>query len=445
MTDDAIRQYCSDNNIPESGLNELLRINNSPPLRTPESNGYNVWGRYPSVLMGRTVAFESHKVELAGVIKYEREAKAYYDQAIRLKIRFLSKSNRMIGVRYVVDFVVVYDDMVVLEEWKKKSKLKKLSAKYPNRYYWDPDSETWRSPPAEKEAESLGFKFRIRCDEDINWNEQNNLLFLLNYFHRPVHEFDKRTLAAVRQICKSNLGVTLEQLKADFDVDLLHDLIANGYLYVDLTKARLTTPELVQVFTDEDSAKAYSVINAKRTSSVPFLVLNIDTGTEIEWRGSLWTVGPINHESYTLISAEGKIINVQTGAFEELVKSGQVKLVQNHEIENDCGQQLILSADSKAYRIANERLKAIEYCLGIEKNDKYKHIPARTRRHWTKLYRDAEKRYGNGYLGLLPKRRDSTNDSRLSALARRLMFEIIKTEYENAVGINVVTAAPPVL
>ncbi|MGB7847650.1 MAG: Mu transposase C-terminal domain-containing protein, partial [Candidatus Acidiferrum sp.] len=57
-------------------------------------------------------------------------------------------------------------------------------------------------------------------------------------------------------------------------------------------------------------------------------------------------------------------------------------------------------------------------------------IPARTRRYWQQLYREAETTYGNGFLGLLPQYHKCGGNRQISSEAIALIHQVLETHYD---------------
>jgi len=74
------------------GLSDAARltidcIRKSEPSRRVGGGRHNVTGRYPSIKMGVTIQFESHRVELPAIYELEHDADVieYFDQARLLR------------------------------------------------------------------------------------------------------------------------------------------------------------------------------------------------------------------------------------------------------------------------------------------------------------------------------------------------------------------------
>src|SRR5208283_3649218 len=96
------------------------RIRSSDPARRVKAGKSNVCGRYPSRKMGKTIQFESHRVELAAIHEMEHDPDVfeYYDQPPPLKLQYQSASGRQLGVIHTPDFFVIRSAKAGWEECK---------------------------------------------------------------------------------------------------------------------------------------------------------------------------------------------------------------------------------------------------------------------------------------------------------------------------------------
>jgi putative transposase len=93
--------------------------------------------------------------------------------------------------------------------------------------------------------------------------------------------------------------------------------------------------------------------------------------------------------------------------------------------------KMLSNADEEALRMANLRCRVVRGRLQNGPCDADPSVPSRTLRRWAASYRAAETKYGNGYLGLLPRSHDRGNSTqRLQESTRLLMNEFIAGDYE---------------
>ena len=102
---------------------------------------------------------------------------------------------------------------------------------------------------------------------------------------------------------------------------------------------------------------------------------------------------------------------------------------QTPDIHGDAFR-LLAGASEQDLIAANRRYDLVKRHLGGEKAPLP--IPARTLRFWIAQYRLANEKYGNGYVGLLPKTGARGNrTSRLPEESRKLLIQSVDTDYED--------------
>ena len=95
--------WCHRLKISGQARSVIEQIRSSEPVRRVRSNGINVVGSYSSMKMGRTIQFESHKVELPASEEYEQDNDVleYYDQPYRLSLKVKAKNGRTVTLTHV--------------------------------------------------------------------------------------------------------------------------------------------------------------------------------------------------------------------------------------------------------------------------------------------------------------------------------------------------------
>src|SRR5208337_3408478 len=92
LSDSELLAWYARRGTPERTRSVISHIRSTDPARRVGGGRCNVSGRYPSVKMGVTIQFESHRVELAAIyeLEHDPEVLEYYDQ--------LRRSSWTIGV-----------------------------------------------------------------------------------------------------------------------------------------------------------------------------------------------------------------------------------------------------------------------------------------------------------------------------------------------------------
>jgi len=84
LTEQQYQEWCQRLGLSSQSSALIQQIRSSEPARRVGGGASNVCGRYPSQKMGRTIQFESHKVELPAIESYEADDDVleYYDQPL---------------------------------------------------------------------------------------------------------------------------------------------------------------------------------------------------------------------------------------------------------------------------------------------------------------------------------------------------------------------------
>lgn len=425
--------WCKQRGYPEKTIKEIELIRNSEPSRRVRSSIKNVSGFYPSKKMGLTIQFESRTVELPAIYEMEHNPSVleYYDQPPPFNIKYqINGKNR--GHHYTADFFVISEDWVGWEEWKTEEDLIKLSEKYPKRYCLNEEGH-WICPPGEEYAYERGLSFRIRLSKEINWTYQRNIRFLEDYLLKEDLSALENSKSILKNKVRSYPGINLSELlknKENYSADDIYTLIVLDELYIDLNDKPIPELDLVKVYIDEEIGRAYNNIVKSQTEgrSEP-IVINMEIGSKINWDGRAWTIINIGKNRISLLN-EDKGIEIPMDTFKSFVASGKITGIK--EVTNIVEQEafeILKTANENELKEANIKYG---YICEIKNGQPSDSIPisGRTLRYWLKNYNDAEKIYGNGFVGLISKKRLRGNRNRkLRQETIELMNEYINREY----------------
>jgi len=410
----------------------ITEIRASPPVRRVCSAAGNVSVRYPSRKMGVIIQAESHRNELAGIYEkeYDPETLEYYDQPSRIKLVYEAKNGRRIGIWHTPDYFVIRSNSIGWEEWKMEADLLRLAERMPHRYILEENA--WRCPPGERYATQLGFFYRVRSSDEIDWGLQRNLLFLEDYLHSDQETPDENVIRSATSLVAEHPGISLQDLlaKGNFPNDVIFSLIAQGRVYVDLRDAPLAEPQRVKVFRDHEVAQGYTMAASSAGKSNSYVTITL--GASIVWDGRSWSVVNLGATQATLLAADGTLIELPQTTFEDLIKTGRLanpaeaKAMETHPAV----QELLSKASPGDFAKANRRYAIIAPLLAgrpVNEQD----TPKRTLRDWIGRWRKAESCYGCGYVGLLLQYQACGNRRRkLPDITLETMREFIANDYE---------------
>lgn len=429
--------WLSSLNISGQAEKIIKAIRQSAPSRRVRSSKGAVIGTFPSKKMGITIQFESHKNELPFIHELEHDPNVYefYDQPPPFKLDYKSLKGKNMAHSHTPDFFVIHSEYAGWIECKTEAQLINLSVKQPNRFQKD-ESGNWRCPPGEKYAEQFGLKYYVRSNKSINWNYQRNIEFLDDYYREDMFNCSESTKQKVYQYLTENIGISLQKL---FEVtsdsitkDEIFFLITRDEIYIDLYEYALTEVENVTVFVDQTSAQAYKNIirNKVDISHQAINFVEISVGQKVNWDGHLWRIANVGDRYISLVdeSAIGSEIPIQI--FEELVRLGNIQGVQINRDSpmSDEVRERLAFASTEDLKEANRKYRILQACF--ENLPLPENVPDRTLRDWKAKYYLAEKTFGYGYIGLLPKYRPGNKTPRLSEETIKTVREFISNQYE---------------
>lgn len=444
LTDEGFNKYCTELGFSDTTVALINKIRTSPPYRHVGGGSNNVWGRYPSNKMKLTIQFESHKVELAGIIEYENDADVleFYDQPSPIKLCYRSLNGRNIGVISTPDFLVIRQKTVSFEEWKTEKELLDLSRKSPGRYVLDSFGK-WCCPPAEEYATKYGLCYNLRSSKEINWPLLRNLQFLEDYYLNTKIEIDQEAKDEIISIVENTPNILLIDILKQalhFTADDIYFMIARNEIYVDINTYILPEPDTVHVYINKDQAEAYAYLLKSETES--FYIndtLLIEIGNKLCWDGIEWQITNFNYNEIYLHS-NGKVVNLPKHAFDTLVNEKKIVGILSEETTTIKEQILDIfkGTSPKDLKAASYRANHVQKILNNEESEDK--VPERTLRYWLKKYKDAEMIYGNGFIGLIPRTGAKGNrGKKLPDNTLKLMEGFINNDYETVIQKNRVT------
>ncbi len=363
----------------------LTHMRSSPPSRTPGARRGNMPVWYPSKKMQCIIKAESAKVEFAFLLATEHDDTILeiWDQPPAIPLEYRDKRNRIQRPLHTPDYFIFGYQECGWIECKPTQELVRQAETRPNRYMLD-EHGIWRCPPGEAFAAPYGLTYRVWSSDEANWAAQDNALFLEDYYQDLERLFvPEVVLDTLYQIVDEHPGIMLSDLRTAADTisaDLINIAIAQHALYVDLATYRLSEPWRTPVFRNRHLARAYQ-----------------KGATQDE------KIGAPSRDLTSSITLEGR---------ELLERASDVDLAtavfRNRVIHPDHYR------DEEQIQIARNRVA----------------IPIRTKRRWQQWYREAEDRYGSGFLGLLPRYHNCGGLRQIDTEVITLIHRVLETHYD---------------
>lgn len=210
-----LEMYFAKLGTPIAGRQFVMKARRESPVRKVQSRIGNVITKYQSRKMEVTIAVESRTVEFPALINYEFDSQIleYYAQPTKLDIIAtdggLKKPYRL---QHTPDFLLLYSDKIVIDEWREEVRLQKLAGKYPGRYEYD--EGRWRVPEIEAQLLEMGIHYQIRTPDEHPQQFIRNIQFLADYLAVDFPPVEADTLASIRLCFAEHAFISIADLIA---------------------------------------------------------------------------------------------------------------------------------------------------------------------------------------------------------------------------------------
>jgi transposase InsO family protein len=432
LTESELKEWSASLDLSTAQYTMIQAIRSSPPSRRVRGNVGNVVGRYPSKKMGVVIQFESHRNELALIyeMEYDPDVFEYYDQPPKIKLQYTCLNGRSIGVLHTPDFFVIRNKSAGWEECKTATELSVLASKMPNRYQLDSNGK-WRCPPGEEFAKNLGLYYIVRSDKEINWKKQRNTYFLSDYLSINL-EVPTQNIVEVIKIISITPGIKLsELLEKGINPDYIYKLIADQTVYADLESFTLSTePEKIGIYINKETANAL-LLPKNEISWNPRKVLDLSyVGASGTWDGQTWHIINVGENNISLLSESSQIISLPNQEWIKLIEQDKFHAFSDNQTSKKIYDFLKYASVDDCIEASRRYLIISGYLQGGKAD--FTEVPKRTFYRWVKNWHEADKQYGYGYLGLLPKRKNQTaNQGKLTSQTQQVIDEFIQNDYLN--------------
>ncbi|MFA1714147.1 Mu transposase C-terminal domain-containing protein [Peribacillus frigoritolerans] len=451
MKESEIEQWFKKNNIADHTKDLINEIRSSDPYRKVQSGRGNVSGAYPSRKMGFTIQFESHTVELPAIyeMEYDQSILEYYDQPKPVFMEYLSGTGRKISVNSTPDFFVLNENEAYWEEWKTEEELLKLSIKSPNRYVKDKD-DNWRCPPGESFAEKFGLGFVLRSSKEIDWTFQRNIKLMEEYKKSSyLEEVPLDIITVAKEIVAQNFGITIKELLESNDLlkpEDVYIIIAEGILYADIRRDILIEHDKVRIFVDKDMANIHYEVFAEgplKMSNMNKRETGLTQGSKFLWDDKKYTILNFGGLTITAVDEKDTLVNLTEKNMRHLLEQNVIRILDRDDLspidntESEYKRIILEGASRSDIEEAHKRNEIIKN--GDDSNNHG--YSTKTIRRWKKAYEEANKLYGNGFLGLIPKKKYRGNRNiKFDTRVVTVISEILSKHYLTTKQINMKAA-----
>lgn len=403
---------------PEIGQKRIQWIRQNAPIRTVGGGAKAVKVRYVPVKMPFVLEAEAFNTEYAALVTYDHDEETLeiYAQPAQLKIFYINRMGKKVSPYITPDLFLIQKSGFSFVECKTEDELRKLAQQETNRYRVD-ESGRWSSPPAEAAANELGCKFVLRSTKENNWALIENFEFLKDYLTEncpPVPEEAKASLLGYFAVFPWASVSDLVKGELQANADWIYTLIVQRALFFDLLNDRLGDFDHALIFRDQDAAAAYGLFARSQVGLAPkqSAGLNLEVGARFIWDGRNWEISNVGEK---FISARSLDDDRDKSPFIELFRDQLAQLAADGKISvppRDEERERVISETQELLRGCSPkqlREATLKHGILFGQVDSSSNLlvdrKERARAYWLANWRQAEQRYGYGFLGLVPNLR----------------------------------------
>lgn len=425
--------------ISQDALLVIQKIRESDPARRVRSGHRNVSGKYPSIKMGQTIQFESHRNELATILEMEHDPDVieFWDQPPSIKLIYSAKNGRRQGVIHTTDFFVIKTNRAEWVECKTEEELIKLEARQPNRFKRD-TSGLWRCPPGEEYAFPYGLHYKIKSSSEIDWVFQRNVLFLEDYLREDSLGIPEEVVTYIHSLVAAKPGITLANLLSmikqhDLPSDRIYQLIATDRLYVDLTVGALAKPDKARIYLSLEVAAMHgrATVNPFRGKAA---YPTLHPGNHIQWGNNIWEIINREEKQTWLRAPKDKLIRLDNTSLDSLIEEGAIRrYVEATDSTKEDVESVLSKIDCATPEQLAEANRRFNLLMAFQSGIRCKelNVSIRTLYYWQARFKAAEEEFNSGFLGLLSNASSRGNKNRkLPTETISLIEKYIDSKYE---------------
>lgn len=426
---------------PELGRLRIRHIRDNPPSAPSNTSKMAGKTRYASLKMPFVTEGAADSTEWATMVHWDHDSETdeFYPQPEPFNITHkVGTSERCTTHPITTDFLRVAKSAFTFVECKTEIELEKLAKSSPDRFQRQADG-TWRSPPAEVAAAEFGCKFEIRSSRLNNWTLVENMELLKDYYLGTPHEIKPASCQLLKQRMQSQSWIStfdLIHVEPAISADDLYLQIVRGDVFFPLHDLRLSDQERALVFRDKATYLAFSTfLNVQKPVGEPEeFTVALDVDDLFTWDSETWQVINPGKKKITI---KRLTASADDSSLAELTQEQILALVRQQKITvstvprsaaTQMGEERLRTAKPRDIREANLRYALL---FGVETTNPNP-LSARCRRsraYWLADYKIAEVQYGNGFVGLLPKR-SGNRKPKASEASLALAMAVIQADWE---------------
>ena len=434
--------YFHQHAVPDPVRDQIRTALCSDPLRRVGGGFKNAVVRYASPKLGCVVQAESRTVEAAFVqsCEFDPAVVSYVCQPLTLSVRYRDARGRHRTLHTVVDFLKILRHRFVVVECKGREELERDSKRPHPRFVRD--GARWRWPAAEEAARALGLEFELFTSEDVNPIWLRNMRFLAAYLEARTRS-DAPELRTVIEHVQQAGTVRLEALFAlpGVSSDVVWALVAHRQVWCDLEHERVFEPD--QAWAHDSEARMLAQRHARSASASAACAPQcgdpaatppcVEPGARVLWDGVAWTVLQRGESAVELqrLDDTRRVVSVPHDDVERYLRTGawRGEPTRVEDAKARARADVLCRASSRDLSLAAERYAAVRHYL---QHGRYPAgLAPRVGRRFLGWYREGERVYGSGFVGLVRFRGRPPNTPALPAPQAEALAEVVE-QYRDA-------------
>ena len=411
------------------------------PSRRPRGH---VTGRYASPGMGVSFGLEQGRLGLAALCELETDPsyRVFLDFPPALK-HIVRVGGRNRAFLKAPTFLTIRADGVRLISLHEEADIRRSIAAGERAFATNSDGQ-WICPAADAAAAALGFTHEVWTSRRFNRMRVSNIEVLFDYFCEGTPTAERLTrqgalLAEFGEHPTPTIRELLNLSRPNADITDVFRAITQQKLWIDPTTDDLTRYESVHIFKDQQTLDAFkaseaSIVRASEWERHSQRMLRKDD--TVLWDGVVHRVANMGVEECVL-EAAGVFTRLKHTQLQEFLDAKGIVLTEGAKSLADARREDALTTLAETapedLETAVQHLGQIEpYLAGL------KHAPqSRTLRRYIADFKASEDSFGNGLIGLIPKRRDRGNRvTRLQKAVLDLVLAKTNEKYLDKRGIH---------
>jgi putative transposase len=401
LSDPELEDYLARVVPSEQGRALVRAARSSAPKRNVSNSAGNWAGTYPSRKIQFTNFFESWSGERALLLfwDFDSDVLEVWAQAVDCPVRYRTSRGTTVGVRTIVDFLVLRRDGISLTDYKTTNELQKLVVDAPGR--WEAISPTrWDQPPVRQHFEGIGLDYALLTDRDIPHLLVRNIEFLRSRLEQPVEvpeDTSNRLLAKLHRDRRVRLTEAILLLG---DASRVYQGHFENRWILNLPGEPVALPDSCFVYKDHPSLAAFTCVDRSRVEpAIRPGTPEVHTLDTLLWDDTRYEVLHAGPQKLYIRSGNGPVLPLTRADLNDLSKAGAIRVQIPPASANSLGLEVLLRASDESILNASEKLAELDlYWSGQETT-----VPRRTLFAYQSAYRAAEEAYGNGFIGLIDR------------------------------------------